>query len=282
MSSFSTFFQETAVSLTDILVRIGVSLLLILIAKLIIIIVKKSLKRSSARHIKFTDLMCQFVTKVLSVIIWLICLMCVLAVWGINLGPVVAGLGITGVVLGFALQESIASLFSGMMLAINNPFRIGDFVDVGGTSGTIQAMDMMSVTMNTPDNKKITMSNKIVWGSVITNFSYTNMRRVDMIVPVAYGSDYDKVRKLVMDLLMSYPETLTNPLPTVEVSHLADSAVNIVARPWVLPDNYWDVYWKFNKDVLNVLTANGIEIPYNKIDINLRTPVSVVTDGQAR
>jgi small conductance mechanosensitive channel len=160
-----------------------------------------------------------------------------------------------------------------MMLAINNPFRIGDYVDIGSTSGSIQAMDMMSVTLTTPDNKKITMANKLVWGSVITNYSYTTMRRVDMVVPVAYGSDYEKVKKLVMDLLMSYPETLPNPLPTVEVSALADSRVNIIARPWVVPENYWSVYWRFQQDILVTLKKNGIEVPFNKLDINiLSTP----------
>ena len=273
MSSLADLFQETAVSLTDILIRIGASILIIIAIRVINRIVKKALKTASARHVKFTNLMCQFLIKVLSVIFWVIAVMSVMSVWGINLKPIIAGLGVTGVVLGFALQESIASLFSGMMLAINNPFRIGDYVDIGSTSGSIQAMDMMSVTLTTPDNKKITMANKLVWGSVITNYSYTTMRRVDMVVPVAYGSDYEKVKKLVMDLLMSYPETLPNRLPTVEVSALADSSVNIIARPWVVPENYWSVYWRFQQDILVTLKKNGIEVPFNKLDINiLSTP----------
>lgn len=273
MSSILDFFKETTISLTDIAIRIGFSLLVIIAIRIVNRIIKKALKTASARHVKFTNLMCQFLIKVLSVIFWMIAVIAVMSIFGVNLKPVIAGLGITGVVLGFALQESIASLFSGMMLAINNPFRIGDYVDIGSTSGSIQAMDMMSVTLTTPDNKKITMANKLVWGSVITNYSYTTMRRVDMVVPVAYGSDYDKVKKLIMDLLISYPETLPNPLPTVEVSALADSSVNIIARPWVLPENYWSVYWRFQQDVLIALKNNGIEVPFKKLNINiLSTP----------
>ncbi len=263
------FLAKTAFSLTDILFKVGVSVLVIIITRLINFVIKKMLRKASKKHAKFTPLMCQFTTKVLSTLIWLMTVIGILSIFGIDMGPVIAGLGVTGVVLGFALQESIASLFSGMMLAINNPFRIGDYVDIDSTSGTIQSMDMMSITLTTPDNKKITMANKLVWGSVITNYSYTTRRRVDMVVHIAYGSDYNKALKLVMDLLLSYPETLTDPLPTVEVSELADSSVNIIARPWVLPSNYWTVFWRFQQDILKVLQENNIEIPLNKLDVNL-------------
>lgn len=269
MESLQNFFETSAISLTEILIRVAVSVLVVIIFRLISFVIKKLLKRASGKHVKFTALMSQFLTKVISVLIWIIAVISVLSIWGVNMGPVVAGLGITGVVLGFALQESIASLFSGMMLAINNPFRIGDYVEVGSTAGSVKEMDMMSITLSTPDNKKITMANKLVWGSVITNYSYTDKRRIDMVVPVPYGADYEKIKRLVSELLMSYPETLPDPLPVVEVSAFAESSVNIVARPWVSPSNYWAVYFKFHQDMLAILAENGIEIPYRKMDINI-------------
>lgn len=269
-STLEQVITKTAVSLTDILIKVGVAALICVVAKVFNYIIRRVLRKASIKHEKFTPLMCQFTTKVISVIVWICAAIGVLTVFGINMKPVIAGLGVTGVVLGFALQESIASLFSGMMLAINNPFRIGDYVEIGSTGGTIHSMDVMSITLTTPDNKKITMANKLVWGSVITNYSYTTRRRVDMVVPVAYGSDYQKAVNLIKDLLLSYPETLTDPLPTVEVAKLDDSSVNIIARPWVLPGDYWTVNWRFQSDILRVLKENNIEIPYNKIDINIR------------
>ncbi|MGN0905581.1 MAG: mechanosensitive ion channel family protein, partial [Bullifex sp.] len=163
------------------------TLILFFVAKIAVSFVRRVLKKTEGRHEKFTPLMSGFVFKLLKVVIWLFAVLLILAVWGIDLTPVVAGLGITGVVLGFALQESISSIFSGMMLAINQPFELGDYVDIGSTSGTVRAMDIMSVTLTTPDNRKITMSNKIVWSQVITNYSSMDKRRLDMSAGVAYG-----------------------------------------------------------------------------------------------
>ncbi len=269
-TTIENFLSQTAESLTELLFKVIFVALVCIAAKVLNYIIKRMLRNASKKHEKFTTLMCQFTTKVISVIVWICAIIGVLSIFGINMKPVIAGLGVTGVVLGFALQESIASLFSGMMLAINNPFRIGDYVEIGSTAGTIRSMDVMSITLTTPDNKKITMANKLVWGSVITNYSYTTRRRVDMIVPVAYGSDYQKAVTLIKNLLLSYPETLTDPLPTVEVSKLDDSSVNIIARPWVLPGDYWTVNWRFQSDILRVLKENNIEIPYRKIDINIK------------
>ena len=194
----------------------------------------------------------------------------ILGVWGIDLTPVVAGLGVTGVVLGFALQESISSIFSGMMLAINQPFELGDYVDIGSTSGTVRAMDIMSVTLTTPDNRKITMSNKIVWSQVITNYSSMDKRRLDMNAGVAYGTDLNKAKQVIKDVIDSYPEVLKDPAPVIEVSELADSEITFIVRPWVAPADYWPVKWRFQKDICEALERAGIEIPYNKLDVYVK------------
>ena len=267
-------WMDVFISSLSLLERIGVNLIvsaiIFFVAKIAVMVVKRLLNKAEGRHVKFTPLMSGFVFKLLKVLIWIFAILFILAVWGIDLTPVVAGLGVTGVVLGFALQESISSIFSGMMLAINQPFELGDYVDIGSTSGTVRAMDIMSVTLTTPDNRKITMSNKIVWSQVITNYSSMDKRRLDMNAGVAYGTDLNKAKQVIKDVIDSYPEVLKDPAPVIEVSELADSEITFIVRPWVAPSDYWPVKWRFQKDICEALERAGIEIPYNKLDVYVK------------
>lgn len=257
-------------------VAIILTVLFILLAKLLSWIFKRSFLSATKHHPKFTPVLYSLVHKTVSVLIWIIAILSMLQCWGINLTPILAGLGITGIVLGFALQESVSSFFSGLMLAINNPFRIGDWVDIGGVVGTVMAMDAMCVTLASPDNKKIVLNNKNVWGNTIVNFSFTSTRRVDMTVAVEYGSDLDKTREVILGLLKSYKEVLDSPETMVEVGNYSNYSIDFIARPWVLPKDYWTVYWRFHGQILGELQRNGIYMPYNQVDVH------IVSDGNSQ
>ncbi|MBO8436642.1 MAG: mechanosensitive ion channel family protein [Spirochaetes bacterium] len=253
--------------------RIAVALILafliFIVAKVVIAIVRRSLKDFSSRSNKFTPMMASLVGKIIAVVIWIIAIVAIVGVFGIDLTPVLAGLGITGVVLGFALQESISSFFSGIMIAINNPFRVGDWVDIGDISGTVVAMDLMCVTLASGDNKKITMNNKNVWGSTIINYSFIEKRRLDMKVSIRYSDDVEKAKSVLSEMLSSYPEVLSDPAPLVEIGSYDDSAITLYVRPWVKPEDYWKLYWRFNSELLPALRKNGIDMPFNQLDVHI-------------
>lgn len=255
--------------LHPLLVSLILSAITVVIARIIAAIIRRTLFSVSKKVPKFTLLMAGLVSKIISFIIWVITVVVILGFFGVDLTPVLAGLGITGVVLGFALQESIASLFSGIMIAINNPFRVGDWVDIGDVSGTVTSMDIMCVTLTSGDNKKITMNNKNVWGSTIVNYSYIDKRRLDMTVSVDYSTDTDKAKNIIRALIMSYPEILPDPAPVVEVNNYGASSIDIIVRPYVLPSDYWKVYWRFNAEVLKTLRANGMDMPFNQLVVHL-------------
>lgn len=231
-------------------------------------LVRKSFKKLQSMH-KISSIFGTLMRKVLNAIIWIVAAVFILQDFGVDLTPVIAGLGISGVVLGFALQETIASFFSGFIIAVKRPFEIGDYVSIGGTEGTVKTMDIMGVSLATGDNKLITMSNKNVWGSVIINTSALDKRRIDMIVPVAYDTDLEKARDVISSVILSYPEVLKDPEAKIEVHTLADSSINFIVRPWVPNADYWTVYWRFQKEIVDAFRANGIEIPYNKLDVTL-------------
>ncbi len=257
-----------------IFVNIGLSILTLLVTKILTMIISWILKRAAAKSKEhFTPLMCGFVTKVIKVVAYIFAILMIFQIWGINLAPVIAGLGVTGVILGFALQESISNVFSGLLLAINNPFALGDFVQIGSIEGTVTNMDAITVTLLSPDRKKITISNKLVLEGAIVNYSASDIRRIDMTVPVAYGSDLALVKKTINEVLTSYSEVLADPAPIVEVHNLEDNNVLFVARPFVKNADYWKLKWRFQMDIIRTFNEKGIRVPpFNQVDVNIKSP----------
>ena len=264
VQSISTDFHIPRLAVSAI-----IAVIVIAAAKILSVIIRHSLRRISSRGGKLTPMMASMISRICSVIIWIIAIITVLGAFGIDLTPVLAGLGITGVVLGFALQESISSFFSGIMLAVNNPFRVGDWVDIGDVSGSVVSMDLMCVTLAAGDNRRITLSNTNVWGSTIVNYSFIDKRRLDMTVTVRYSDDLEKAKETIRSLIAGYPEILREPEPLVEVGSYNDSSISIYVRPWVSPSDYWNVYWRFNSDILRTLNTNGLDMPFNQIVVSM-------------
>ncbi len=251
------------------LITLGTGLLMVLVGKLLIVWLSRILKRSLSRAKKINDLMARFILQLVNIVGWIFLIIAFLQHMGLNMGPVLAGLGITGVILGFAFQETIGNLLSGVMIVINAPFRIGDYIEAGAFSGTVTDMDMICVILSTPDNKKITMSNKLVWSNPIVNYSNIERRRVELSVSVAHGTDLQVVRDVVWKMLNSYSEILPEPAPVVEVNKLNTSSVDFVVRPWTKPVDYWKVYWRFNGEILGKLTEVGVSVPFSQLDVHI-------------
>ncbi len=254
-------------SLGVILNAVGIILILI-VSEIVISWMKKVLIKMFAKSKKINDLMARLLIKVAVFFAQLIVMMIILDRLGVSLAPVIAGLGVTGFILGFAFQETIGNLLAGAMIAINSPFRVGDYVEVGSMNGSVRDMDMMSVTLATPDNKRVVMANKLIWGQAIVNYSYTESRRVEMGVSIAYNSDVNKAKDLLWSIINSYPEVLPEPKPVIVVNKLNDSSVDIVVRPWSKPADYWTIYFKFQQDVLEKFREANVEIPFPQLDVH--------------
>ncbi len=224
---------------------------------------RKALERSGRKK-----LLANFVVSVVSKACWALLAVTVLSRLGVNVGPLVAGLGVTGFILGFAFQESLGNLASGLMIAINEPFKVGDFVEAAGHQGSIVEVNMMATVMATPDNKRIVVPNKSVWGGPITNYSAMATRRVDIQVGVAYGSDIERALDVIRETVLRIPGVLDEPAPTVATAALAESQVTINVRPWVRNADYWKVYAATLKSVKEELVRADIEIPYRQVVVH--------------
>lgn len=186
----------------------------------------------------------------------------VLSKFGVETASLVAVLGMAGFAVGFALQGSLSNFAAGIMLLIFRPFKIGDYVDIAGTSGTVKDLQLFVTIMNTPDNIRIIVPNGQVFGSIIKNYSAEDTRRVDLVVGIGYGSDIKKAEKVMREIVEADSRVLKDPATQIAVAELADSSVNFVLRPWVNRDDYWAVKFDVTEKIKERFDAEGIEIPF--------------------
>lgn len=188
---------------------------------------------------------------------------------GVQTGSFIAVIGAAGLAIGLALQGSLSNFAAGVLILIFRPFKVGDFVEVAGTSGVVQKIQIFTTELHTGDNKKIIIPNAGVTGGNITNYSANDTRRVDLVFGIGYGDDIDKAKAELQKLVDSDERILKEPAVTIAVVELADSSVNFVCRPWVKSSDYWGVYFGLTEAVKKAFDAEGISIPYPQRDIHV-------------
>ncbi len=269
------------------LVENGPGLIVRAIAFLLVVLLFWVLSRVSGRitsravrssRLKMTDLLRQFFVGLAQKIVFFVGLLFAFRVVGVDLGPVLAGVGILGFVVGFALQETLGNFAAGIMILMYRPFDVGDLIEAGGTTGKVVDLTLVSTTLDTLDNQKVIIPNGKIWGDTITNVTARSNRRVDLVVGVSYGDDPEQAIDIVMGVLQEHDKVLDDPKPTVGVLSLGESSVDLRVRPWCRTSDYWDVA----SDVLIrsklALEAAGLSIPFPQRDVHLfRTEETTVT-----
>ena len=187
----------------------------------------------------------------------------------ISVGPLLALVGAAGFVVAFALQDSLSNFASGLMILFFRPFDVGDAVEAGGVSGTVQSLNLVSTTIKTFDNQEMVIPNNKIWNDVITNITGVATRRVDMEFGIRYSDDMDRAQAILEEIVKSHPKVLADPAPTIRLNTLADSSVNFICRPWAKTGDYWEVYWDVTKAVKQRFDEEGIGIPFPQQDVHL-------------
>ncbi|MHC4186801.1 MAG: mechanosensitive ion channel family protein [Planctomycetota bacterium] len=195
----------------------------------------------------------------------------VLAKLGIQTASFIAVLGAAGLAVGLALQGSLANFASGVLMLIFKPFKVGDFIEAGGSKGIVKEIQIFNTILNTPDNIRVIIPNAQVTGSNIMNYTVNGTRRVDLVIGVSYEDDLKKANQVITDVLTSDERVLDDPPFTVAVSELADSSVNFVVRPWVKAVDYWDTYFGLTEKIKLSLDKNGISIPFPQRDLHIKS-----------
>jgi small conductance mechanosensitive channel len=188
---------------------------------------------------------------------------------GVQTTSFVAVLGAAGLAVGLALQGSLSNFASGVLLLTFRPFKKGDYIEAGGTSGSVFEISVFTTVLHTPDNKKVIVPNAQITGSVIVNYSANDTRRVDLVAGIGYGDDIGKAREVLQRIVSSHASVLQDPAPVIEVGELADSSVNLIVRPWVKAADYWRVYWDLTEAIKLEFDREGISIPFPQTDVHL-------------
>jgi small conductance mechanosensitive channel len=200
-----------------------------------------------------------------------------LATAGVPTASAVAALGAAGLAIGLALQGSLGNFASGVLLLVFKPFRVGDFVEISGVSGTVQAIHVFNTVLNDPNNIRIIVPNGQVTGGNILNYTVNGTRRIDLTVSVSYDDDLKKARRVIESVLAAEPRILPSPAPVVAVSEMADSSMDFVVRPWVKTDDYWAVRFDLTENLKVKLEENGLTIPFTAQEIYIKTDAAAAS-----
>jgi small conductance mechanosensitive channel len=271
-------FQQWLIRLKDWTIESGPGLIFRAIVFVLILFVFHLLARLTRKIVRkavstsklgFSQLLQNMFVSISGNVLMVVGLLVALSQLGFALGPILAGLGIAGFIVGFALQETLANFAAGMMILIYRPFDVGDMVEAAGVFGEVSAMSMVSTTVLTIDNQTLVVPNGKIWGDVIKNVTAQKVRRVDMVFGVSYTDDIPKTEKVLAAILDEHPKVLDNPESLIKLHTLGESSVDFVVRPWVKTDDYWDVYWDVTREVKMRFDKEGISIPFPQRDVHL-------------
>ena len=264
---------ETVKSWTPSLMSFGYRLLaaivIILIGIKVAKMVNRFLKRTFERMSMEVSVM-KFLLSVANVGIYAIVLFMAADKIGIPSASIIAMLGSAGLAIGLALQGSLSNVAGGILILVTRPFVVGDYIVLNGVEGSVTSIGLTYTTLQTGDNKKITIPNGTVSNSTIVNVTAQDKRRVDISVGISYSSSMKQAKEIVQKIFENHPLVLQEEGITVFVGSLEDSSVTIGGRAWAKTGDYWTVMWEVTEQIKEEFDAAGIEIPFNQMDINVR------------
>jgi small conductance mechanosensitive channel len=219
----------------------------------------------------FDETLRPFITNIVGWGLKALLIISVASMVGIETTSFIAVMGAAGLAIGLALQGSLANFAGGILILVFKPFKVGDVIDAQGNLGMVERIDILHTHIKTFDNRVIIMPNGALANSNVTNLSKKETRRVEMSVGVAYGTDLQKVRNVILDTLAVDERILSDPEPVVKFVNFGDSSLDLIVRCWTSVDNFWPVYWDNMEAINNAFNANGIEIPFPQRDLHIKS-----------
>ncbi len=188
---------------------------------------------------------------------------------GVQTTSLIAIMGAAGLAVGLAMQGSLANFAAGVLIVMFRPYKVGDFVEAAGIAGAVVQVQILTTILKTGDNKQIVVPNAQIMGSIITNYSANDTRRIDLVVGIGYDDDIDKAPDTIEKLVDADDRILKDPACLIAVSELADSSVNLIVRPWVKTSDYWRVNFDLTEAIKKRFDKEGISFPYPQQDVHL-------------
>jgi small conductance mechanosensitive channel len=256
-------------------------LLILVVFKVLARFTGKVVRMSMASSkLQFSQLLQSMFVTVASNLVFILGLLVALSQLGFEIAPLLAGLGVAGFIVGFALQDTLGNFASGMMILIYRPYDVGDLIEAAGAFGKVSHMSLVCTTILTVDNQTLVVPNTKIWGDVIKNVTAQGVRRVDMVFGISYSDDIPHAEDVLMAILKEHEKVLDNPESVVKLHTLGESSVDFIVRPWVNTADYWDVYWDVTREVKMRFDREGIAIPFPQRDVHFYMERSAEAEGK--
>ena len=225
--------------------------------------------RRAVRRSQLSELMRVTVSRLAGSVVMAIGIGVILTQLGVQLAPLLAGVGIAGFAVGFAMQNTLANLAAGGLILGTRPFDLGDEIEAGGVAGTVKRMSLLSTTILTADNQTLIVPNTAVWGGVIRNRTTEPIRRVDLTISVAYDDDVEQVERVLREIVDADEKVLHEPEAIIKLHQLAESSVNFIVRVWTRRERYWDTYWDLTRAIKLRFDHEGITFPFPQQELHV-------------
>lgn len=245
-----------------------IALLILFFGRIIAKILTKIVKQIMGRG-KIDQTIINFTGSLTYIALMVFVIIAAMGQLGIQTTSFIAVIGAAGLAIGLALQGSLSNFAAGFMMIIFRPFTIGDFIEGGGVTGTVQEIGIFTTVLTTPDNKTVIVPNAKLTEGNIVNWTIKGTRRIDLVMGIGYDDDIDKAKQIMTDIVAADDRILKDPAAKIALMELADSSVNFMVRPWVKSSDYWDVRCNLLETFKKTFDANGISIPYPQRDVHL-------------
>jgi len=255
---------------TDITLFSLISAIIVIVVGYIVAVIVSRYIYKAMLKAKMAKILAIFTGRVVKILLIIFVVAIGIGFLGVDVGAALISVSVvSGFVLGFAFQETLGNLAAGFMIAITKPFRVGDYVEIAGQSGSVNDVGASITTMTTVDNKRVIIPNSKIWGNPIVNYTALNKRMIDMRVGISYSDNMGKAIKTTMNVLKANKKVLNDPAPTVAVANLGDSSVDLLVRPWVDTSNYWGTKWELTQQIKEAFDKEKISIPFPQRDIHI-------------
>lgn len=210
-----------------------------------------------------------FLTSLIDVVLLIILIVIIISIFGIDTSSFIALFASAGVAVGMALSGTLQNFAGGVIILLFRPYKVGDYIEAQGQSGTVKEIQIFNTVLKTPDNKIILIPNGPISTGIINNYSREELRRVDFSFSVSYGDDYEKAKEVIEELVNADARILKSPEPFIALGSLSASSIDITVRVWAKQEDYWDIYFDMNKKVYETLPKRGLNFPYQTFTVNL-------------
>lgn len=253
-------------------VKIVISLLVLLISFRIINVIARKIEKKGDSE-KADKTIMKTLAYIFKIGLKIVILICLVGYLGIDTSGLTALVASLGVCIGLAVNGALSNLAGGVLIILTRPFKIDDYIEAQGHSGTVVDIHITYTKLLTPDNKVIYLPNGTLANGDIVNYSEEHTRRVDFLFSIGYSDDFEKAKKIITDICLSHQLVLKEKEPFVKVKEHGASSINIVTRVWTASADYWTVYFDITEQVKTAFDKEGIEIPFNQLDVHIKKDV---------